>query len=338
MRLLFITSNRIGDAILSTGILNYLLETYPSSKITIAVGPLAAPLFQEVPNLERMIPFEKQSYGKHWFRLWGATLFKSWDLVVDVRGSLLSYFLWTKKRTIWTAQKDKGGHRAEALAALLDLASVPTPKVWVNADHYQKIKELMGISQETEKRGKNEKKDVKRKETLIALGMGANWRGKIWPLENFSRLVKKIKANAELFPNCRFLLLGGPDERPLIEPFLKEFQKEEIIDLMGKLDLLMVFAALKNTDMFIGNDSGLMHLAAAAEIPTLGLFGPSRPEHYRPWGEKSSYVTTDIPYEKLVSGPGYDSKTTDTLMDSLSVEKVFENVKELRKKFQKEFS
>ncbi|MBS0185588.1 MAG: glycosyltransferase family 9 protein [Proteobacteria bacterium] len=338
MRLLFITSNRIGDAILSTGILNYLSQAYPHSKITVAAGPLAAPLFQEVPNLEKIISFEKKSYGKHWFMLWGKTLFKKWDMVVDVRGSLVSYFLWTGKRYVWSAQKEKAGHRAEALAALLNLKVIPNPKIWVTAQHQHQIQQLMGISQEGKKRVKNLKKNVEEKKTLIALGMGANWRGKIWRIENFIALVKKMKADQELFPNCRFVLLGGPDERHLIDAFLKEFKKEEIIDLMGKVDLLMAFAALKNVDMFIGNDSGLMHLAAAAEIPTVGLFGPSRIEHYRPWGEKSTYVTTDLSYEELIAGPGYDPKTTDTLMDSLSVEKVFRTLKNLRQKFSKEFS
>ena len=67
-----------------------------------------------------------------------------------------------------------------------------------------------------------------------------------------------------------------------------------------------------------------MHMAAAAEIPTVGLFGPSRPENYRPWGDLSAAVRTEKPYEELVGGPGYDHRTTDTMMDSLSVDSVVE--------------
>ncbi|MCG8512385.1 MAG: glycosyltransferase family 9 protein, partial [Rhodospirillales bacterium] len=54
MRILFITSNRIGDAVLSTGVLGHLLETYPKARITIACGPAPAPLFRAVPNLDRL--------------------------------------------------------------------------------------------------------------------------------------------------------------------------------------------------------------------------------------------------------------------------------------------
>jgi hypothetical protein len=54
--------------------------------------------------------------------------------------------------------------------------------------------------------------------------------------------------------------------------------------------------------------------------PTLGLFGPSLPEHYAPWGPHTAVVSTALSYRELVGVPGYDHRTTDTLMDSLSVD------------------
>ena len=77
---------------------------------------------------------------------------------------------------------------------------------------------------------------------------------------------------------------------------------------------------LRRCAFYVGNDSGLMHLAAAAGIPTLGLFGPSREELYGPWGEHSAVVRTAVPYEDLVGGPDYDHRTTGSLMDSLTVD------------------
>ena len=56
---------------------------------------------------------------------------------------------------------------------------------------------------------------------------------------------------------------------------------------MGRVDLLTAYALLKRARLFIGNDSGLMHLAAAAGAPTLGLFGPSDERLYAPWGPKA---------------------------------------------------
>ena len=63
-------------------------------------------------------------------------------------------------------------------------------------------------------------------------------------------------------------------------------------------------------------------MSAALGIPTLGLFGPSRPEHYAPWGPKCSYVRTKESYKELVGTPGYDHRTTGSLMGSLTIDAV----------------
>ena len=55
MRILFVTATRIGDAVLSTGLLSHLLDRYPMARLTIAAGPVAAPLFAAVPRLERIM-------------------------------------------------------------------------------------------------------------------------------------------------------------------------------------------------------------------------------------------------------------------------------------------
>ena len=73
MRLLFITSTRVGDAVLSTGILNACIQRYPGLVVTVACGVPAAPLFAAMPNLEELIVLEKTSYARHWLTLWART-------------------------------------------------------------------------------------------------------------------------------------------------------------------------------------------------------------------------------------------------------------------------
>jgi ADP-heptose:LPS heptosyltransferase len=90
-----------------------------------------------------------------------------------------------------------------------------------------------------------------------------------------------------------------------------------VIDLVGNTDLLTAASVLRRCALFIGNDTGLMHLAAAAGTPTLGLFGPSAVEQYAPWGRYTAVVRTEVTYP-----PGYDYRTTGTLMDGLSVAEV----------------
>jgi heptosyltransferase-3 len=94
---------------------------------------------------------------------------------------------------------------------------------------------------------------------------------------------------------------------------------ERLLDLVGKADLLTASAVLRRAALFIGNDTGLMHIAAASGTPTLGLFGPTPAENYAPWGGRTAVAQTAIPWLQLF-GPGFDHRTTDTMMDSLSVD------------------
>ena len=93
MKILFITSNRVGDAVLSTGLLASLVENYPEAQFTIACGPYAAGLFRAVPRLERLIVLNKKSWNRHWLELWKACIGTRWDMVVDLRDSIVSRLL-----------------------------------------------------------------------------------------------------------------------------------------------------------------------------------------------------------------------------------------------------
>jgi len=75
--------------------------------------------------------------------------------------------------------------------------------------------------------------------------------------------------------------------------------------------------------LFVGNDSGLMHLAAASGVPVVGLFGPSREENFAPIGPKAVYVRTDESYDELMYRI-HHLKDEGSLMTNLSVEKVFQ--------------
>src|SRR3974390_1818320 len=91
MHILFVTATRIGDAVLSTGLLSYLVERYPDARFTIGAGTVAAPLFEAVPRLERIIVIEKRRYGLHWLGLYARVLGRRWDFVGDIPGSALAH-------------------------------------------------------------------------------------------------------------------------------------------------------------------------------------------------------------------------------------------------------
>jgi hypothetical protein len=109
------------------------------------------------------------------------------------------------------------------------------------------------------------------------------------------------------------VLAAGHEQRQA-EPLLAAIAPHRRINLVGKLDLLTAAAMLRCCALFIGNDTGLMHMAAAVGTPTLGLFGPSPSSQYAPWGKHTALVRSVDPPE-VMFGPGFDHRTTDTLMD-----------------------
>ena len=100
MRILFVTATRIGDAILSTGLLSHLIDRYPHARFTVASGPAAAPLFEAMPALERVIPLRKRRLSLHWLELWQQCATRRWDLVIDLRRSALSWCLLSRERRV----------------------------------------------------------------------------------------------------------------------------------------------------------------------------------------------------------------------------------------------
>ncbi|MBD3668264.1 MAG: glycosyltransferase family 9 protein, partial [Kangiella sp.] len=76
--ILFVTATRIGDAVLSTGILGRLIADNPGARITVACGRAAAPLFEAVPGLERIIVLDKKRWSLHWLGLWSQCFRRMW--------------------------------------------------------------------------------------------------------------------------------------------------------------------------------------------------------------------------------------------------------------------
>lgn len=301
MNILFVTSSRIGDAVLSTGVLDHLISEYPDARISIACGPVAAPLFEAVPNLCRIIVIHKKPFALHWLKLWAACVGSRWSLVVDLRASLLAWFLPARRRRVLGPSRDLV-HRVRRLSELIDLDQPKAPRLWTAPRHADVAARLIPADG-----------------PVLALSPTANWRGKRWPAENFTALAERLTGAGGILPGARVAVFGAASERPAARPVIEAIPHARRIDLVGKVDLLTAFACLKRCAFFVGNDSGLTHIAAAAHVPTLGLFGPSRVEHYAPWGEHAAVAQTAIPYDELCP-PGYVPRPTDALMDSLSVD------------------
>jgi ADP-heptose:LPS heptosyltransferase len=285
MRILFVTANRLGDAVLSTGLLDHLIRTYPAARITVACGPVAEGVFQRMPNLERIVVIAKQPFGRHWLPLWEMAVMRWWDLVVDIRGSALSWLIPTRRRAV---MRPSTGHKTVQLAQLLGLHEAPLPVVWFSPEDDARASSLLPPGR-----------------PVIVLAPTANWAPKVWPAERFVTLFRRLADT--YIPGAVPAVIAGPGETEaaMAKPVLQALPNA--IDLIGRLSLPEIAAFLARSSLFVGNDSGLMHLAAASGAPTLGLFGPTNAAEYGPAGRRAT----------ALAGP-------DAAMDSITVDAAME--------------
>jgi ADP-heptose:LPS heptosyltransferase len=311
--LLFITANRIGDAVLSSGVLAAMMAEAPDQPVVVACGPVVAPLFDDLPGLERIHRLIRRGRIGHWLDLWRAMRGRRWRMVADLRGSLIGWTL--RADATWSFRPSKRcEHRVEELARQLHLAAPLSPRLWIGEHRRAAAKDFAAGA------------------PVLAIGPTANWGAKQWPADRFAEAALALTAADGVLPGAKIAVFGAASERAMAKAVFDAIPPERLIDAMAIDHLLDAAARLEKCSFYLGNDSGLMHLAAAAGVPTLGLFGPSPEWRYRPWGERTAVVRTPQSYQDLVGAPDFDHRRQASLMTGLSVEAVVGAAKELWRK------
>ncbi len=291
-----------------------MAQTWPDGKVTVACGPLPASLFEGFPNVEAVWAMKKEKRAGHWVKLWKRSIRTRWDMVVDLRNSAVSRMLWAKKRYIFGPRIDKALHKVQQAAQVMKLEDVPAPKLYFTEEQAQFAEGLMA--------GEG---------PVLGVGPSANWIGKTWPAENFIDVIQWMTSEEGPMPGARVAVFAAPGEEDQARPVLESIPADKRIDGIAKGNPGEVAACLNRCDFYLGNDSGLMHIAAACGVPTVGVFGPSYPHLYRPWGDHTAYARTPETFDELIDFEGYNPKTLErTLMESLSVQKVIETIQTLK--------
>ena len=142
-----------------------------------------------------------------------------------------------------------------------------------------------------------------------------------WPLENFAELAIRLSKEA----GCRPVVVGGTGD---IETFkkVKPLFGEGTVDLVGKCTLRETIALLKRCVLFVGNDSGIMHLAAAAGTPLVALFGPQSPVKFGPWSRRAKVIYKEMGCspcrQKFFSECEPSARMRPACMEAITVEEV----------------
>ena len=120
------------EAVLSSGALAHVVEAMPGARVTVVGSPLSAPLFADLPGLERLLVLEREK-RLDWLRLWAQIRDRRWGLVIDMRGTTLSARLKRQKRAV-RVSPEPGEHAAVTAARTLQLDETPRPRLFLGGE------------------------------------------------------------------------------------------------------------------------------------------------------------------------------------------------------------
>lgn len=290
-RLLFITLSNIGDAIMTTPVLELMHRHHPDATIDIVTSPRAAAVFEHCPYRGELIL--KAGHGvRAGMALVRRLRQRRYQLAVDLRTDGLAWLLRAERRMTKLGARPLGPHAVErhlGVAHGLLEDEPPTPITWTSPADDQRAANLLN--------------DLPGSRWL-ALGPGARWPPKRWPAERFAALANRL---CDRFDGL--ILLGDADDE-LACTQIAETVSMPVVSVAGRTSVTEAAAVLRQAAYFVGNDSALGHVAAAVGVPSLTLFGPGDPVRYHPWGRNAKWLQSptgrleDLSVEAVVSRIG----------------------------------
>jgi len=298
-RILLIRPHHLGDFIMFTPALAAMRRRFPESEIALLAGSWSEPLIRYNPHVDRVIyhdclwwrkirPGSKPSslrYIREYLRLFHSLKQGRFDLAVDFLGDLRNILLFMQ---LPGARYKLGFERSGGVYFLTH--SRPFELHTHEVKRCFDLLEPLGIREEPgnlevfvsekeeSKAGEILKRHRLREKDFIVIHPGARLKIKRWPEERFFALAGKLRESG----GHDVVLVGDRSDRERMERF--DLEGSGIVDLCGKIDILVLKALLEKALCFIGNSSAGMHLAAAANCPTLGIIGPADPRRTAPHG------------------------------------------------------
>jgi ADP-heptose:LPS heptosyltransferase len=287
--ILVIKPRAIGDVLLSTVVTPNLREAFPSSRITFLTEAPAADIIRDNPHIDEAIIFRP---GKDSFLTLLSRLYRAkFDLVFDLFCNPRSAQMTAATRAAFRVGYPFRG-RAWAYNIRVETRADSVHNTQFNLDPLRFLdipifsETLVFPLPDERRRRMRDVADSFRQSAgpLIALNSSGTWSTKRWPLDNFASLADKLVSSLQ----ADIVLLWGPGEKDDVKYIVSRMTQSAHIapdTSIGELGAL-----LASCDFMISNDSGPMHIAAAVDVPTLGIFGPTRPELQGPWNQKSAWV------------------------------------------------
>ena len=286
--LLIIKLRYIGDVLLATPTLRAIKSARPDVRITMMVNRGTEGVLSGNPDVDEILVLDKGPVAANW-RLIVALRRRRFDTVIDLtdgdRSAFLSWISGASVRIGFNDEYRRRGicysavvtpqpglrHRIERDLAALKPLGVPVseaqPKLWLTKE------DEAGADQVLDRLG------IRRERALIILQPGARYWFKAWPAEQFAELADRLSSEYD----CQVLIGGSRDEEALAQG-IHEAATSRPVSIAGRTTLKQFAAIAKRAALFVGNDSGAMHRAAAVGTPMVALFGPSNPDEWGPRG------------------------------------------------------
>ena len=320
-KILVFSFSLIGDAALSTAVISPLRQHFPDAKITFLVGVRAFDLLDADPQIDQVLVYDNRGEHAGWrgkIRLIKLLRREGFDLVVDLRDSVWSRFVGGKH---WSMRLRRGN--IHAVTRYLDV--LQRRGVDVNGARPQLQFTPSSLSKRDAFLTKN---GVNRRQVLVGIHPGGNWVYKLWRPESFAQIADRLceKWNAQI------LLFAGPDERELQAKVANLMQCKPIC--VKEDDLRQVAGFIAACDLYIGNDTGPMHIAAAVGTPVIAIFGSTNHHRSGPYGEEHSVVHSgmELGCNPCHPGkrPGGCGKGSCAVIEAITVEQVFNAAEKLK--------
>lgn len=327
-RILLIRFGSIGDVVLTTPTIRAVRNALPDAYIAMLVGDRSADIVSANPHLNEVIVFKREEKVFSETRRATAILREQkFDISIDMqrkfRSSLMAYLSGAELRI--------GYHRP---GGFLCSYKIPVSRDKHTVDRNLDLLKPLGISKVSREpemffsdADRNYAEDIFQSNGLISespiIGIfpGAGWLPKCWPSERFAAIADLAAENFD----ARTVLFAGPGEEHFVDSVAQKMESPAV-KLKDRVTLCQLAAMIQKCDLFLGNDTGPMHISVAVGVPTIGLFGPGDHIGFHPLGEKSAMIRGKVPCQPCKRL----SKCRDNIcMQSIAIDEVWNAVNEI---------
>ncbi|NOX37416.1 MAG: glycosyltransferase family 9 protein [Calditrichaeota bacterium] len=282
-RILIIRLSSIGDIVLTSPLVRALRQRFPHARIDFLVRSDYADLVRYNPHLSRVLIYDPASGWSGLRELRRQIVAAHYDVVLDIHRNWRSIYL-RRGRPVLKVKKYYGRRWLLVYLKMNRYSGLPESALSV-AGRYLMAAAPLGISthdlrlecfvpEEVQRAVAGEWKRLVEKGVRVIMAPGSKHFTKRWPPAHFIRLIQIIYDQL----GWKTLLLGSPDERPLLRDIIHSVPDDLAMGLDREICLMEAAAFIQNASLFVSNDSGLMHIAAAFQVPQVAIFGSTTRE------------------------------------------------------------